>query len=578
MYPIEFVAVDFETANRQRTTPCSLGITVVKDSIIVSTKELLINPEIPSNQWDSGNTGIHGISYEDVQSSPNFPTVYKEILKPLNVPLVAHNMRFDGSVLDQCCDSYGLPRINLPRYCTYELAKEKFPQLPSHSLDYMISALNLPVKLRHHHSGSDSEAAAALMISLSAQVLPTIDIRATTKVKSGSSDFFRSVGDSVHPTQLVPKSIVDGEQEITDQSIVSFTGELSCMSREYASAVFEELGATVKKPTLKTTTLIIGKFSAKYARNGIYTSNSLEKILRYRNERGKKINLVLEDDLYRFIDIPLGQDTDYTVENVVDDNRTLQPRVERPREKKPQQFPDVLPQTTEDGGSEKIRIDFPVTKRVFESIQTVDHVAETPLSPPEEKELSQAPVSVQKPSESQEVAEPTITTPPEGEPWEEEPTPRNDIIEAEKAGLRVEEAKNIRKEEPANNATPAELPKSAIVDYRAPDTASTVTAKIDNKKPHPVTRKRKIIACLTGILIGATITFLLMMAVALTLPPNGTGVAAMLLTIPVGIITAIVCYERKTAGKRIRILLTKPLKKHEKAEERSNSSNTVDKQ
>ena len=56
---MDFVAIDFETANEKRASACSLGITVVKNNKITEEKYWLIKP-CPF-RFESRNIMIHGI-------------------------------------------------------------------------------------------------------------------------------------------------------------------------------------------------------------------------------------------------------------------------------------------------------------------------------------------------------------------------------------------------------------------------------------------------------------------------------------------------------------------------------------
>ena len=56
---MEFVAIDFETANEKRASACSCGIAIVAGGRVVETKHWLIRPqELRFSPW---NVGIHGI-------------------------------------------------------------------------------------------------------------------------------------------------------------------------------------------------------------------------------------------------------------------------------------------------------------------------------------------------------------------------------------------------------------------------------------------------------------------------------------------------------------------------------------
>ena len=53
------LAIDFETANEDQRSICSLGIALAEDNEIVFNKEFLINPE---EEFDPYNIKIHNIT------------------------------------------------------------------------------------------------------------------------------------------------------------------------------------------------------------------------------------------------------------------------------------------------------------------------------------------------------------------------------------------------------------------------------------------------------------------------------------------------------------------------------------
>ena len=74
---MDFVAIDFETANEKRASACSLGITVVKNNKITEEKYWLIKP-CPF-RFESRNIMIHGIREEDVIDEKEFDKLWPEI-------------------------------------------------------------------------------------------------------------------------------------------------------------------------------------------------------------------------------------------------------------------------------------------------------------------------------------------------------------------------------------------------------------------------------------------------------------------------------------------------------------------
>ena len=94
---MNFIAMDFETANYQKHSACSLALVMVQDSKIVGEYYTLIQPE---TEFFWKNIQIHGIRPEDVQEAPKFPDVWKQIQQyyQLNSLIVAHNAGFDTGV------------------------------------------------------------------------------------------------------------------------------------------------------------------------------------------------------------------------------------------------------------------------------------------------------------------------------------------------------------------------------------------------------------------------------------------------------------------------------------------------
>ena len=59
----DFAAIDFETANGQRSSVCSVGVVVVRDGLITNTFYSLIKPEPDYYAWFC--QAVHGLTRED---------------------------------------------------------------------------------------------------------------------------------------------------------------------------------------------------------------------------------------------------------------------------------------------------------------------------------------------------------------------------------------------------------------------------------------------------------------------------------------------------------------------------------
>ncbi|USS87782.1 3'-5' exonuclease [Fructilactobacillus hinvesii] len=158
---MNFIAIDFETAASQRASACSVALTVVRDNQVVDEFYSLINPETSFN-WR--NVQVHGIHQRDVQQAPTFPAIW-EIIKPFFKPhrlVIAHNNRFDNSVLKKSIERYGLLVPHYQTLDTVKTAKQFYPEFPNHKLNTVSERLG--ITLNHHHNALDDSRACAQIL------------------------------------------------------------------------------------------------------------------------------------------------------------------------------------------------------------------------------------------------------------------------------------------------------------------------------------------------------------------------------------------------------------------------------
>ena len=95
---MDFIAIDFETANNHPTSACSIGLAFVRDGVLASHTSYLIRPE--PFYFDPFTTAIHGLTERDVCQAPTFAQLWPEISAHFEHAVVAaHNAPFDIGVL-----------------------------------------------------------------------------------------------------------------------------------------------------------------------------------------------------------------------------------------------------------------------------------------------------------------------------------------------------------------------------------------------------------------------------------------------------------------------------------------------
>ena len=152
-----WIALDFETATADRNSACALGIALIEDGRVTTTRSWLMQP--PANEYSFWNTKIHGISAEDTAWAPTFEDLYPQLLPYIEGrDILAHSASFDVSVLRSTLAFYGLPKPKMRYACSCRMARAAFPDLHDHKLPTVCD--HCGIRLRHHDAASDALACA----------------------------------------------------------------------------------------------------------------------------------------------------------------------------------------------------------------------------------------------------------------------------------------------------------------------------------------------------------------------------------------------------------------------------------
>jgi len=161
----DFAAIDFETANEQPCSVCSVGVVVVRGGEIVDSFYSLIHPEPEYYQWFCQR--VHGLGPCDTEDAPVFPYVWEKIVPKIEgLPLVAHNARFDEGCLKAVFRVYQMDYPDYVFHDTLAASRRRFGcDLPNHQLQTVAAACGFELK-HHHHALADAEACARIAIHL----------------------------------------------------------------------------------------------------------------------------------------------------------------------------------------------------------------------------------------------------------------------------------------------------------------------------------------------------------------------------------------------------------------------------
>lgn len=162
------LAIDFETANERRDSPCAVGLAWIEGGRVVRREARLIRPA--EMRFSPGNIGVHGIRPRDVERAPSFPEAMAPFLPEIAGSLVlAHNASFDVGVLSATLRAYGLPQPAYTSLCTVQLARRHWPGEGGKGQGtYRLSSLaaRVGVTFRHHDAGEDAYACAEIALAV----------------------------------------------------------------------------------------------------------------------------------------------------------------------------------------------------------------------------------------------------------------------------------------------------------------------------------------------------------------------------------------------------------------------------
>ncbi|PSK98785.1 DNA polymerase-3 subunit epsilon [Murinocardiopsis flavida] len=166
-----WTAIDFETANNDRGSACSVGLVKVRDGDIADWDDMLIRPPEQVGHFSYRNTAIHGITAEDVYEGRGGTeaVTWREAFDRIIAfadggPLVAHNASFDMSVVRRACELTATPRPPLTYACTLALARRTWRELSDHRLPTVCEHIKHSLT-GHHQARADAEAAARIVLA-----------------------------------------------------------------------------------------------------------------------------------------------------------------------------------------------------------------------------------------------------------------------------------------------------------------------------------------------------------------------------------------------------------------------------
>ncbi|MFJ4997657.1 exonuclease domain-containing protein [Microbacterium sp. NPDC088619] len=161
--PLDFTAIDFETANSSPASACSVGLVRVRDGRIVATAGWLIRPPAGHDEFQEWNTKIHGIRAHDVLDAATWADQFDRLCAFAGADvLVAHNAGFDLNVLRRASEATGGDCPPYRSLCSLQVARKTY-DLESYRLPKAAEAAGF-TGFSHHDALADALACAHIII------------------------------------------------------------------------------------------------------------------------------------------------------------------------------------------------------------------------------------------------------------------------------------------------------------------------------------------------------------------------------------------------------------------------------
>jgi len=292
---MNFTAIDFETANRKRSSACSIGLAKVRDGKVVDTYHQLLKPE--PEVFEYINIATHGITPEMVKDAPNWMDVWDKVESWIDDDvLVGHNVCFEQSVINQTMALYGFPPPDFDYLCTFYMARINYPRRLRYRLDDLCLDI-LGKRVNHHDALEDALACAELAIHHIAKfkeqdARKLIDLLYTEPVRN-KKEWKTLTGIKPGREELDSTHFMFGKK-------VVLTGNFDTMSREKAVQTLVDYGGYYQEGVTKQTDMLVfgdqdfqkQKFGGK--------SNKMKKAEEYNEKGYSSIAIIAETEFLNF--------------------------------------------------------------------------------------------------------------------------------------------------------------------------------------------------------------------------------------------------------------------------------------
>lgn len=261
---MRFTSIDFEKANNDSCSVCSIGVSVFDDKGLLFSNTYLVQP--PGNEYLDLHTSIHGITAEDTCGQPYFPEIWKRIQEEIEERIVvAHNgSTVEFPILKSLFTFYEMRQPVFKPVCTQQLSQQLFPYLKNHKLSTLAELFNINFDEKLYHDAKyDSEIAGFIFMKmnqlfrLNSDFQPDRQAKKITEKKNSFSENFASK--KVDSSLIYPMSKPKYENHYFYAKKIVITGEFTAFpkQRNRLAQILFDCGADINTAISRQTDLVL---------------------------------------------------------------------------------------------------------------------------------------------------------------------------------------------------------------------------------------------------------------------------------------------------------------------------------
>ena len=287
---MNFVALDFETANPRLSSICQIGATRFRDGEAIETLCTYVQPD---DYFHPMNVSVHGIDEAMVAGAPTFAEAHQELHDLIGDGIVVTHTGFDRTAMHRACEMHSLPAALCQWLDSSMIVRRAWPQFArsGYGLGNVASFLNLSFK--HHDAGEDS------------RVTGQIVVHAIRETGFGLDDWLLRVRQPISPSASSPIAQSGDQSGPLAGQVIVFTGALALPRRE-AAKMAADAGIDVADGVTKhTTLLVVGDQDLERLADG-ETKSSKHRRAESLIQGGQTLRILSEADFQALIDIQIG--------------------------------------------------------------------------------------------------------------------------------------------------------------------------------------------------------------------------------------------------------------------------------